>query len=576
MRQLFSIAEGRYLLADAIGEGGMATVYRAFDLRLGVWRAVKVLAQNYSGKRKVLARFDSEARTMALLEHENIVRVYDVGKDENIAYIVMEMVVGGALVDWLESHGAMPERLAAQVTLQICDGISYAHGKGVIHRDIKPHNVLVTQDGICRVTDFGIARLADEDKNLTKTGAVMGTWGYMAPEQRSSAKSVDERSDVYAIAATMYTLLANTMPLDLFAADKDDEVMAGISERMRELLIKATQYKREHRHSSVEAFKQALLELIPHLEPLPDSTPKLARSSSLVIEAPKPEEQKRARSLNEMWRESAIPEGVASRTLMLPEPVAGILAPTMAPGEWKSTPVPTPRATPVAQIRGTAAPIPEPNASGGRPKNSPFVWMFAASPGLAGVCLMAVAAVIAIPRFGNTETIAKDPGEQPKPEVIVNVPEVPDKPVEQPVVLPDKSEDSSESRQRRRRRRRAEVSPPVVIEPTPPVVDPPVKPDAVAQCVQLVSDPGDLRVGETAAFRVKLCDPAAQPQVYLYYQAVGSGRGWQKRRMTRLGGVYSFAVQVESFFSEGMNYYVVTDGAMLGAKSNPKFLPTFH
>ena len=187
-----ALANGRYLLVSQLGEGGMATVYRAFDQRLQVWRAIKILAPQYASKPKLRSRFETEAQTMALLEHPNIVRVYDVGHDGPYAYIVMELLEGGSLVDWLEAHGAMPPPMAIEVTLQLCAGIQSAHDKGVVHRDIKPHNVMITADGSCRVTDFGIARVSDRTHDgMTRTGAVMGTWGYMAPEQRTDAKHVD-------------------------------------------------------------------------------------------------------------------------------------------------------------------------------------------------------------------------------------------------------------------------------------------------------------------------------------------------------------------------------------------------
>ncbi|MBW1879708.1 MAG: serine/threonine protein kinase [Deltaproteobacteria bacterium] len=125
-----SLADGRYLLVSGLGEGGMATVYRAYDQRLQVWRAIKILAPQYASKPKLRSRFEAEAQTMALLEHRNIVRVYDVGHDGPYAYIVMELVEGGSLVDWLERNGAMPPRLAVDVIVQLCRGIEVAHKSG--------------------------------------------------------------------------------------------------------------------------------------------------------------------------------------------------------------------------------------------------------------------------------------------------------------------------------------------------------------------------------------------------------------------------------------------------------------
>src|SRR5262245_17394228 len=121
-----SLNDGRYLLVKPLGEGGMATVFRAFDQRLQVWRAIKILAPELAVKEKVRGRFAAEAQMMALLEHKNIVRVYDVGADGAYAFIVMELLEGGSLVDWLEAHGPMPARLAVDVTIEICEGLAIA------------------------------------------------------------------------------------------------------------------------------------------------------------------------------------------------------------------------------------------------------------------------------------------------------------------------------------------------------------------------------------------------------------------------------------------------------------------
>ncbi|MCA9490589.1 MAG: serine/threonine protein kinase, partial [Myxococcales bacterium] len=136
MNQPTSLADGRYLLVKQLGEGGMASVYRAYDQRLQVWRAVKILSPEYADKKKIAKRFEAEAQTMALLEHRNIVRVYDVGRDgADIAYIVMELVEGGCLVDWLEVNGPMPPRMAVEAVMEVLDALGAAHDKGVIHRD---------------------------------------------------------------------------------------------------------------------------------------------------------------------------------------------------------------------------------------------------------------------------------------------------------------------------------------------------------------------------------------------------------------------------------------------------------
>jgi len=328
MKHPTSLAEGRYLLVEQLGEGGMATVYRAFDQRLQVWRAVKILLPDYAGKKKIRKRFEAEAQTMALLEHPNIVRVYDVGSEGNCAYIVMELLLGGCLVDWLEAHGPMPPRMAVQATIETCEGLAAAHAKGVIHRDIKPHNVMVTQSGLCRVTDFGIARVGDSETSMTKTGSVMGTWGYMAPEQRTNAKGVDVRADVYAVGATLYSLLADRMPMDLFAAERDSSILEGIHESLVPIIVKASEYNREDRHDTVLQLRDELLAVLPGLPEIPEGTPPLAVFSAGNPAPPDPTQY-------EVSSESANPQGAAGATILPGVQGAGGTdpAPTILPDE---------------------------------------------------------------------------------------------------------------------------------------------------------------------------------------------------------------------------------------------------
>lgn len=272
-----SIADGRYTLVEPLGVGGMATVFKAFDQRLQVWRAIKILSPQYSNRPSLKDRFEAEARTTALLEHRHIVKVYDVGRSGGAPYIVMELVEGGTLVDWVKRHGPMPPRMAVEVSIQAAEGVGAAHARKVVHRDVKPHNVLITNEGICRITDFGIARVGDDSDGLTRTGAVFGTWAYMAPEQRSDAKKVDARADVYSLGATLYFLLTGRTPVDLFAAEKDVSVLEGIHEHVTPALIKATQYARDERYGSVQAFIAGMQECLTRLPPDPEDTPPLAR-----------------------------------------------------------------------------------------------------------------------------------------------------------------------------------------------------------------------------------------------------------------------------------------------------------
>lgn len=246
----------------------MAEVYRAYDQALGRWRAIKILLPEYVKRPRLRARFEIEAKAMALLEHPNIVRVYDVGVVGDAPFIVMELCPGGSLEAWLLDQGPFTPQLATDCMVQVCEGISAAHAAGVVHRDIKTQNVLVGTDGVCKVTDFGIAQT--EMTDFTNTGASMGTLGFMAPEQRSDAKKVDIRSDVYSIGATLYHLVTGRLPTHLFAADQDDEILAGVPESLLALIKKATEYKRELRHQTP---KELAADLIRVRATLPAAAP---------------------------------------------------------------------------------------------------------------------------------------------------------------------------------------------------------------------------------------------------------------------------------------------------------------
>jgi eukaryotic-like serine/threonine-protein kinase len=243
-----TLADGRYALFEAIGSGGMATVYRGHDHRLGVDRAIKVLLPSFAAKPKVRARFEAEARTMAVLDHPNIVRVYDVGSSSDTAWIVMELVVGGTLLDRIGAKGISVED-CLKVTARVLEALVVAHAHGVVHRDIKPHNVLLNADDVARITDFGIARSTGLTQDeLTKTGTVMGTWAFMAPEQRVNAKGVDHTADLYGMGATLFAMCTGQTPMDLFAADLDPEMLKGVPEVLVPIIRRATRYQREERY----------------------------------------------------------------------------------------------------------------------------------------------------------------------------------------------------------------------------------------------------------------------------------------------------------------------------------------
>jgi len=198
---------GRYRVERTLGHGGMAVVYLASDDELRRPVAVKVLARQLIGDESVRARFLREARLAARLSHPNIVRVYDAGKtDDEQPFIVMEYVPGRTLADL----GTVSPQETVQLALQACAGLQHAHDEGLVHRDVKPANLLLREDGVLKIADFGIARTVDATR-LTQVGTVLGTAAYLAPEQ-AAGDEVTTAADIYSLGAVLYELLTGRPP----------------------------------------------------------------------------------------------------------------------------------------------------------------------------------------------------------------------------------------------------------------------------------------------------------------------------------------------------------------------------
>jgi eukaryotic-like serine/threonine-protein kinase len=201
----------RYELEELVGTGGMSSVYRAHDTLLERDVALKVLHDRFTADGDYVERFRREARSVAQLSHPNIVTVIDRGEQDGRQFIVFEYVDGENLKSLLEREGPLPEREAVELGLQIARALGFAHEHGLVHRDVKPQNVLLNGDGQAKVTDFGIARSLDVHGGLTQTGTVMGTSDYIAPEQ-ARGQRVDAQSDIYSLGAVLYELLTGEVP----------------------------------------------------------------------------------------------------------------------------------------------------------------------------------------------------------------------------------------------------------------------------------------------------------------------------------------------------------------------------
>jgi serine/threonine-protein kinase len=204
------ILNNRYELEQKIGEGGMARVYRGRDLRLNRQVAIKVLHSHYASDSNFLQRFHHEAQAAANLRHANIVDVYDVGQDDDIHYIVMEYVAGSDLKALLMRNGALPVDQAVYVAEAVANGLDAAHRVGLVHRDVKPQNIIVGEQGQVKITDFGIAK-SSLSTALTETGVTFGTADYISPEQ-ARGQQATPRSDIYSLGVTLYETLTGRLP----------------------------------------------------------------------------------------------------------------------------------------------------------------------------------------------------------------------------------------------------------------------------------------------------------------------------------------------------------------------------
>ncbi|MBM4058437.1 MAG: serine/threonine protein kinase, partial [Planctomycetes bacterium] len=201
----------RYKTEGTLGRGGMGEVLLALDTRLDRKVAIKRILGEAARSKTAVSRFLTEAKAIAALNHPNVVQIYDYGRAADGPFLIMEYVDGSSLLDRCRD-GALPLEQAVDLACQLCDGLAKAHDLGIVHRDIKPANVLLTKDGLPKLTDFGLAKAEATDHQMTMTGAVLGTPDFMPPEQRKDAALVDHRSDLWSLAASLYQMVTGRSP----------------------------------------------------------------------------------------------------------------------------------------------------------------------------------------------------------------------------------------------------------------------------------------------------------------------------------------------------------------------------
>lgn len=259
---------GRYELIEKIGEGGMAVVYKARCRLLNRYVAIKILRPEFTKDETFVDNFKKESQAAAALTHPNIVSVFDVGKEGNIHFIVMELVDGKPLSQIISEKGKLDYKEAISITRQIASALSLAHKNQIIHRDVKPHNVLITSSGVAKLADFGIAR-AVNNSTMVDGNKVMGSVHYLSPEQ-ARGSYVDERTDIYSLGIVMYEMLTGKVPFDgdnaiSIALMHINDVMtppskltAGIPPQLERVILKATDKYQTNRYSNADKLIEEL------------------------------------------------------------------------------------------------------------------------------------------------------------------------------------------------------------------------------------------------------------------------------------------------------------------------------
>ena len=250
----------RYEIVDKVGSGGMSDVYKALDHKLNRYVAIKVLKPEFSEDKTFVSKFKVEAQSAAGLVHPNIVNVYDVGEDDTLHYIVMELIDGITLKKYIEKKGPLPVKEAVSIAIQVSQGIEAAHNNNIIHRDIKPQNIMISREGKVKVTDFGIARAASSN---TINSNAMGSVHYISPEQARGGY-IDEKSDIYSLGITLYELITGKVPFEGDSTvsvalqhindeiPSPKEIVPDLPVSVEKIILKCTQKSVDRRYQNME------------------------------------------------------------------------------------------------------------------------------------------------------------------------------------------------------------------------------------------------------------------------------------------------------------------------------------
>jgi serine/threonine protein kinase len=264
---------GAYCILETIGRGGQATVFKGRNSATGADVAIKLVSAEVVADEKLRMRFAQECQVARMLDHPNVVRMLDFGLEGSTAYLVMEYVDGASLGQRLEDNGPLPEAEAVGLIQQVGAALQWAHAKKLVHRDVKPDNILVNASGQAKLADLGLAKNLAGDLNLTRTNTIFGTPNFMAPEQFVDAKRADALSDLYALAASLYMMLTGRVPFDAEGGlvrvyqkklandiEPPNQIVPGLSDQLSAAVLRGLRADRKERPGSVPEFINLLTE----------------------------------------------------------------------------------------------------------------------------------------------------------------------------------------------------------------------------------------------------------------------------------------------------------------------------